>query len=125
MTSDNRPEVIQFTTKTENPNFDNVFDIAPAELQQVSSKVRMIDVRQPEEFVGELGHIHGAELIVLDQLPDKISNLSKNETIVFVCRSGARSGQATAFAKMNGFTHVYNMKGGMIAWNNLLLPVER
>ena len=125
MTIENKSEGIKFTTKTENPNFDNVFDIAPAELNLLSSQVKMIDVRQPEEFVGELGHIHGAELLVLDQLPDKITNLSKTETIVFICRSGARSGQATAFAKMNGFTHVYNMKGGMIAWNNLLLPVER
>lgn len=117
--------VIHFETKTPNPQYEGVYDIAPAELQQVLSKVKLIDVRQPEEFVGELGHVPGSELIVLDVLPDQLSTLPKDQTVVFICRSGARSARATAFALMNGYSHVYNMHGGMILWNNLLLPVER
>lgn len=117
--------VVNFKTKTQNPQYEGVLDIAPAELQQLMSQVKMIDVRQPEEFVGELGHVPGSELIVLDTLPDHLSALPKDQTVVFICRSGNRSGKATAYALMNGFTHVYNMQGGMILWNNLLLPVER
>ncbi|MGZ3772482.1 MAG: rhodanese-like domain-containing protein [Pseudobdellovibrionaceae bacterium] len=120
-----KEEFVNFETKTKNPFFEGVFDIAPAELQQVLSKVKLVDVRQPEEFVGELGHIPGSELIVLDTLPDKLNSLSKDQTIVFICRSGNRSAQATAYALVNGFTQVYNLQGGMILWNNLLLPVER
>ncbi len=118
-------KLVNFETKTENPQFDGVYDIAPVELQQVLSNVKMIDVRQPEEYIGELGHVPGAELIALDTLPDHLEDLPKDQTVVFICRSGARSAQATAYAKMNGWTHVYNMRGGMLLWNNLLLPVER
>ncbi|MGE5087081.1 MAG: rhodanese-like domain-containing protein [Bacillota bacterium] len=116
---------VDFTSKTENPHFEGVCDIAPAELHQKMSKVKLIDVRQPEEFTGELGHIHGAELLVLDTLPDQLDNLPKDQTIVFICRSGGRSAKATAFAMMNGFKNVYNMRGGMLHWNELQLPVER
>ncbi|MGE4130194.1 MAG: rhodanese-like domain-containing protein [Bdellovibrionales bacterium] len=50
--------------------------------------------------------------------------MPKDKTVVFVCRSGARSGRATAFAFEQGFKYVYNMKGGMIRWNELNLEVE-
>ncbi|MGZ3768216.1 MAG: rhodanese-like domain-containing protein [Bdellovibrio sp.] len=118
-------EFVNFNTKSQNAQYEGVFDIAPAELQQVLSKVKLIDVRQPEEYVGELGHIPGSELIVLDTLPDHLSSIPKDQTVVFICRSGNRSARATAFALMNGFTQVYNLHGGMILWNNLLLPIER
>ncbi|WP_374075901.1 rhodanese-like domain-containing protein [Bdellovibrio bacteriovorus] len=116
---------VNFETKTENPHYEGVFDIAPAELQQTMSNVKMIDVRQPDEYVGELGHVPGAELIVLDTLPDHLSKLPKDQTVVFICRSGGRSAKATAYAMMNGLTQVYNMQGGMLLWNDLQLPVER
>lgn len=116
---------VNFETKTSNPQYEGVFDIAPAELQQVMSQVKMIDVRQPEEYEGELGHVAGTELIPLGTLPDHLDQLPKDQTIVFICRSGARSANATAFALMNGWTHVYNMKGGMLFWNALQLPIER
>ncbi|WP_413558875.1 rhodanese-like domain-containing protein [Bdellovibrio sp. HCB209] len=118
-------KVYEFSTKTENPNYDGVCDIAPAELHQNMSNIKMIDVRQPDEYTGELGHVPGSELLVLDTLPDHLENLPKDQTIVFICRSGARSARATAFAQMNGFKHVFNMLGGMIHWNELQLPVER
>lgn len=116
---------VDFESKTENPNYEGVFDIAPTELQQKKNQVKMIDVRQPDEFTGELGHVGGAELIVLDTLPSQLGNLPKDQTIVFICRSGGRSANATAYALMNGFTNVYNMQGGMLNWNQLQLPVER
>ncbi len=118
-------KIVQFTTKSENPHYEGVFDIAPAELQTVMKQVKLVDVRQPEEYIGELGHIPGAELIVLDTLPERLSQLPKDQTVVFVCRSGGRSAKATAFAKMNGWNHVYNMMGGMLLWNDLQLPTER
>ncbi len=118
-------KTVEFESKTENPNYEGVFDIAPTELQQKMNQVKMIDVRQPDEFTGELGHVGGSELIVLDTLPSQIANLPKDQTIVFICRSGGRSANATAYALMNGFTNVYNMHGGMLYWNQLQLPVER
>lgn len=86
----------------------------------------LIDVRMPEEFVGELGHISGATLKTLGpELDDYLSSADKNKTIIFICRSGARSGRATTQAMGLGFKSTYNMEGGMLAWNAQALPTER
>lgn len=116
---------VKFEMKHENPHFENVHDIEPKELLKQKNHVQLIDVRQPEEYVGELGHIPGSKLIVLDTLPDQLNSLPKDQTIVFICRSGNRSAKATAYAKMNGFTEVYNMLGGMLLWNEQQLPIEK
>jgi len=108
-----------FKSKIPNPGLPQVYDISAEEVHEKKQAVRLIDVRRPDEWVGEFGHIPEAELVTLDTLPMRIQELPKNETIVFVCRSGARSAQAAAFAIENGITDVYNMKGGMIAWTQL------
>lgn len=117
-------KLVEFTSKIENPDFEEVFDILPEEVLEKKNDICLIDVRRPDEFEGELGHVPGAELLTLDYLPQKIDDLSKETTIVFICRSGARSGRAAAFAIENGFSSVYNMKGGMLAWNEKGLPTE-
>lgn len=116
---------VQFRTKQSNLENPGVEDIDPKELWEQKTNVEIIDVRRPDEFTGELGHVPGAQLMVLDTLPERLSELPKDKTVVFVCRSGGRSGRATAFAKENGFTDVYNMKGGMLLWNDMKLQVER
>lgn len=116
---------VNFTSKTENPHFEGIYDIGPAELLQNKASVVMIDVRQPDEYIGELGHVEGSSLMVLDTLPEQLGTLPKDKTVVFICRSGGRSAKATAFAKMNGFEEVYNMQGGMLLWNDLQLPVTK
>lgn len=108
----------------ENPHFPGVLDVSPTEVQEKKTSIRIIDVRQPEEYVGELGHIPGSELMVLGTLPDMLTALSRSEDIVFVCRSGGRSAQAVTYAQGLGFQSVYNMKGGMMLWNDLRLPTE-
>lgn len=92
----------------------------------VAGKIRLIDVRRPEEFNGEYGHIAGAELITLG--PDLTAFLEtgdRSEEIVFVCRSGGRSGQATAESQRLGYRFTVNMTGGMIRWNEKMFSVER
>lgn len=115
---------MNFRTKTANPDIPGVRDIDPKELWEQRNNVVMVDVRRPDEYTGELGHVAGAELIVLDTLPQMLGELPRDKTVVFICRSGGRSGKATAFAQDNGFTEVFNMKGGMLLWNQLGLPVE-
>jgi rhodanese-related sulfurtransferase len=116
---------VQFRTKQRNPENPGVEDIDPKELWDLKGNVEIVDVRRPDEFTGELGHIPGSQLMVLDTLPERLSELPKDKTVVFVCRSGNRSGRAAAFAKQNGFTDVFNMKGGMLLWNELKLETER
>lgn len=116
---------VDFEDKTVNPFFDQVFDVTPEEVKAKQNLVCLIDVRQHEEFVGELGHIDGAKLIVLDELPGQIQKLDRSQTIVFVCRSGARSARAAAYAASHGFNSVYNMAGGMIRWNELAFAISK
>jgi rhodanese-related sulfurtransferase len=86
----------------------------------------VVDVRAPEEFVGELGHIRGAELATLgESLHNFFEHAKKEDHYLFVCRSGGRSTQATLLAKAKGFMHVTNLAGGMIHWNELALKTEK
>lgn len=104
---------------------DGIPEVTCEEVLNQAGKVRLIDVRRPEEFNNELGHIPGAELITLG--PDLTNFLEKgdrNQEIVFVCRSGGRSGTATAESLKMGYKATINMVGGMIRWNELKQPTE-
>lgn len=98
-----------------------------AQAEQVESKkVRLVDVRRPDEFNGEYGHIKGAELITLGpELTSFLENGNRSEEIVFVCRSGGRSGTATAESIQLGYKFSVNMAGGMIRWTERKQPVEK
>jgi sulfur dioxygenase len=87
----------------------------------------LIDVREPSEFDGELGHIAGAASIPLGALAARASELddSKDRPVVVVCRSGVRSTTAAAILTSLGFEDVSNLKGGMLAWHDLGLPVQQ
>lgn len=120
-----KKQPVNFESATPNPDLAQVRDVDVHEVAKLKEQVHIVDVRRPDELTGELGHIAGAKHLVLDELPERISELPKDEPIVFVCRSGGRSGRATAFAIEQGFQHVFNMKGGMLRWNEEGLPVER
>lgn len=101
-----------------------LFDALKSSKAVVGKDVRLIDVRRPDEFNAELGHVEGAELITLG--PDLVNFLNtadKSQEIVFLCRSGARSGSATFESQRMGFSKTMNMTGGMLAWNALRLPI--
>jgi sulfur dioxygenase len=87
----------------------------------------LIDVRQEDEYRGELGHIVGARLIPLNELPERAGELgdAQHREIVTICRVGVRSSTAAAILTGLGFEHVLNLKGGMLAWQDSRLPVER
>ncbi len=112
-------QYVNFKKAQENNELHGVMDVSPEEVRGVSSQVHLVDVRGQDEYVGELGHIAGSQLVVLDELERKIDLLPKDRTIVFICRSGKRSAKATQIAQKNGFPSVYNMSGGMMRWNEL------
>jgi sulfur dioxygenase len=87
----------------------------------------LVDVREPEEFNGELGHIHGSRLMPLRELSGQASQIEqfKNSDVATICRSGVRSTTAAAILTGLGFEHVFNLKDGMLDWNDAGLPVER
>ncbi len=114
-----------FTSTETNTDLDMVEDVSPDEIHAKKESLLLVDVRSKEEYHGELGHVSGSKLICLENLMDEIDNLPKDRTIVFICRSGRRSASATAMAKDSGFESVYNMKGGMLLWNDMGLDVQR
>ena len=85
------------------------------------------DVRQPDEYAGELGHVPGSRLIPLSELAARVKEIvgHKSKEIVCICRAGVRSTTAAAMLTGLGFERVRNMKGGMLDWNDAALPVER
>ena len=90
------------------------------------SDFKIIDVRSNEEFTGELGHIENAKLVTLGpELEEFLNSSDKHRPLIFVCRSGGRSAQATKIALQAGFDEVYNMAGGMMQWNALGFPAKR
>ena len=86
----------------------------------------VIDVRQPDEFYGELGHLRGARNIPLAEFQRRFAELTefKKRELTLVCRTQMRSAQAVAILKGAGFRDVRVLRGGMEQWNRNNLPAE-
>ena len=80
----------------------------------------ILDVRQPEEW--NEAHIPDSTLIPLDQLPNRINELPKDQEIVVVCRSGNRSEQGRDILLEAGLTDVTSMAGGLNQWKTAGYP---
>lgn len=87
-----------------------------------SKQAIIIDVREQDEWDEQ--HIEGAILIPLDQVESRLSEFEeyKDSPIIMQCRSGRRSNIAGASLLKAGFTKVYNLEGGILAWDELGLP---
>ncbi len=104
--------------------FGGIWEVQPHWLEEHLREVQIVDVREPDEFNGPLGHVPGAKLIPLGSLLQKKSLLDPEKPIVIVCRSGARSAQATVLLAKAGFEKVANLSGGMLRWRTQRLAVE-
>lgn len=82
-----------------------------------------LDVREVDEW--NQGHIPGATLIPLGELPNRLSELSKDKEIVVYCRSGNRSQSGRDILLDAGFTNVTSMEGGINAWAQQNYPAEK
>ena len=105
-------------------SFAGIWEIDPHGLAEHVSVVQVLDVREPEEFNGPLGHIAGAIHIPLGELTARVSELRRERPIVAVCRAGGRSAQAITILLQNGFSDVVNLTGGMLRWRAEAQPVE-
>lgn len=85
----------------------------------------MLDIRDMGEY--KEGHIAEARHAPLTTLKTRLGELEKlkSRPIVVYCRTGGRSPGACALLKKNGFEKVYNLSGGLTAWQNANLPLKR
>jgi rhodanese-related sulfurtransferase len=96
-------------------------------LEAKDEDILVLDVRTPEDFVGEQGHIAGALNIPLESLPERIEALGSDleRPIALVCRTDRRSAKAAALLAGRGFGQVQVVRGGMTAWLANGWPVEQ
>jgi rhodanese-related sulfurtransferase len=104
--------------------FAGIWEVQPNWLEEHLGEVQIVDVREPDEFNGPLGHIKGAALLPLGSLTEKSALFDKSRPLVTVCRSGARSAQATVILGKAGFEKVANLSGGMLRWRAQRFAVD-
>lgn len=83
----------------------------------------VLDVRDPGEFGA--GHILGAKNVPLSRLGDAEVAKRKDRPVIVYCEGGERSSKAVAALKRQGFARVVNLTGGLRAWQQAGLPVEK
>lgn len=92
-----------------------------------SSKALLIDVREQEEF--DQCRINGALLVPLSNLPARIQeiDLPKDKSIIFQCLKGGRSAEAIMYLEQDYLKEheLYNLEGGIVAWAQSGLPIEK
>ena len=101
---------------------DEVPEITVQELKEKldnGGRVSVLDVREPHEY--EVANI-GARLIPLGELPERLVELDRDETLAIHCKTGGRSARAVKLLEEAGFENVYNVKGGITAWSEEIDP---
>jgi len=98
----------------------NITVLELAELLKNQANVRLIDVREPDEYAQAA--ISGSDLVPLATIPERSKDWSHDEEIFIHCKAGGRSARAAQFLSDQGFKHVTNVTGGMDAWLKENLP---
>jgi len=98
-------------------------DYTPRQVAQLLARgeIQLIDVRQPHEHAA--GRIAGGRHLELAQLTAQAHTVEAGRSVVFYCRSGARSAMATKAFRGSGFD-AHNMAGGLLEWRAAGLPLE-
>ncbi|WP_371802513.1 rhodanese-like domain-containing protein [Candidatus Lokiarchaeum ossiferum] len=111
-----------------NGQTDNIKDINVSEAYEMINDdenypdLIVLDVRTQSEY--DSGHLNNSILIPLDELENRLDELEeyKDTEIIVHCRSGSRSQAASEVLVANGFSKIYNMIGGISAWNSAGYP---
>ena len=113
----------RFFGKPAAPAPASAVDVTEAQRRLASREALLIDVREPDEW--REGHVAGARHIPLGDLAARLAEVPRDRSVLLFCRSGNRSGKATAFLRQQGYAQATNVEGGIIAWQGAGLPVTR
>lgn len=105
--------------------YAGVLEIEPDWVAEHLADLHVLDVRQPAEMQESLGRIAGARLVPLNELKARIAEVPRDRPVVAVCHAGTRSAQATVILRGAGLARCANLRGGMLLWSQLGLPVAR
>ncbi|MFN8493601.1 MAG: rhodanese-like domain-containing protein [Caldilineaceae bacterium] len=111
------------TTPLDVKNLPPMIDAQTANALRTRSDVLMLDVREKSEY--HQGHIPGITLLPMAEVPNRLSEIPRDKTVIVTCHSGNRSSKVVAYLREQGFTNIHDMQGGIIAWQNAGLPVEQ
>ena len=101
----------------------NVPTITVQELQDKRSRQDdhfLLDVREPDEY--DAAQIEGSTLIPLAQVTARAAEIPRDKPVLVHCRSGVRSAKAVAALQELGYTQVWNVAGGILAWAKEIDP---
>jgi rhodanese-related sulfurtransferase len=104
-------------------NIEEVNVTTLAEWLAQGEAISLVDVRSPAEM--NRGMIENAAPLPMHLVPLRPPEPKSGERLVIYCRSGARSAQVCAFLGQRGMTDIYNLRGGIIAWQSAGLPLVR
>lgn len=102
--------------------FNTMKEISVQELKEKIDKgedFQLIDVR--EDFEYQVSNL-GGELIPLGGILIETDKIAKDKEVIVMCRSGKRSAAAVMQLEAQGFTNVYNLYGGILAWQEDIDP---
>ena len=106
--------------------FAGVWQIEPEWVHQHADELCVVDVREREEVdASPMGRVAGSLVMPLSSLRENVGAVPKDRPVIFVCPAGARSAIAATIAEKAGVPEVANLRGGLLAWRDLGLPVER
>ena len=88
-------------------------------------KAVVVDVCSGDEYAA--GHVAGARHVPLNELTERLGSVVKNKSqpLILVCASGLRSRRALAMAKKMGYDNAHSLQGGLKAWQDAHLPIEK
>jgi glyoxylase-like metal-dependent hydrolase (beta-lactamase superfamily II)/rhodanese-related sulfurtransferase len=104
-------------------SYAGLLEIEPQWVAEHRASVHVLDVREPDEWNDALGHIEGAQCLPLGELKARLTEVPHDSPVITVCHAGMRSGQAMALLRSAGFPRVANLRGGMLLWREMGLPV--
>lgn len=102
--------------------------VSPSQATQLINRedAVVLDVREPGEYGA--GHILGARNVPFSRIDSggaELAGKRKDRPVILCCESGNRSARAAALLKAQGYTRVLNLSGGIAAWQQAGLPVEK
>jgi rhodanese-related sulfurtransferase len=101
---------------------DETIELGPEQAAElIRSGAQLVDVREDEEVAA--GRLADARHIALGALTAQADTISREEPVLFYCRTGSRSAMAAEAFRRAGYA-AYNLSGGLVAWQGRGLPLE-